>query len=290
MIQLDFFASDHVVKTDFTSSAPQLLVVDDDPTIRSLLRPHLENVGFEVLTAGSTDEALDQIAREGLPHLAIVDINMPGRNGIELCQEIHRFSDLPIIMLTAVDDENTVVETIQQFAEDYVTKPFRPAELAARAIRVHSRRGDESYGAGRELRIDEDLSVDFTRCLARRDGEEVHLTATETKILYILVRRAGRPVTTSYLLGRLWPQGDVFEDTLRVHVHRLRQKLEPDSSEPIYLRTERGVGYSFVDSPEATYAGGPRAAAPEPDRAPDPSLRPESPLLRESPPDRILRG
>lgn len=250
------------MKTDLTSAAPQVLVVDDDPTIRSLLRPHLQDVGFEVLTAASTDEALDNIARDGLPHLAIVDIKMPGRSGIELCQEIHRYSDLPIIMLTAVDDEETVVEAIQQFAEDYVTKPFRPAELAARALRVHSRRSDEGYGAGRELRIDDDLSVDFTQCLAIRDGEEVHLTATETKILYILVRRAGRPVTTSYLLDRIWPQGDVFEDTLRVHMHRLRQKLEPDSSSPIYLHTERGVGYSFVDSPRATYAGRASSSSP----------------------------
>lgn len=228
----------------------RVLVVDDDPTILGLVRPHLEAAGFEVATAGSTDAALELIAARGLPHLAIVDINMPGRSGLEFCREVHRYSDLPIIMLTAVDDESTTVVAIRDFAEDYVTKPFRPRELAARATRVIRRMSDFSYAAARELVVDDDLSIDFANCRATLDGDRVRLTTTEAKILHILVRGAGKPVRTSYLLRRLWPEGNVFEDSLRVHVHRLRRKIEPEPRRPVYLLTERGVGYSFrVPSP-----------------------------------------
>lgn len=232
-------------RPQMTSHAQTVLVVDDDPGIRALVRPHLQAAGFEVVTAESTDEALRLMAQHGLPHLAIVDINMPGRDGLELCREVHRYSDLPIIMLTAVDDEKTAVRAIQDFAEDYVTKPFRPLELAARVSRVLNRIGDFSYAAARELVIDDELTLDFAECRATLRGDLVPLTATETKILHILVRRAGRAVPTSYMLRRLWPGGDVFEDTLRVHVHRLRHKIEPEPSHPTYLLTERGVGYCF---------------------------------------------
>lgn len=171
---------------------------------------------------------------------------MPGKSGLDFCHDVHRYSDLPIIMLTAVNDEKTVVKAIHEFAEDYVSKPFRPKELAARVVRVLKRRGDHSYAAVRVVVIDENLSIDFANCRATLGDDLVNLTAMETKILYILVRRAGRAVPTSYLLQRLWPDGDIFEDALRVHVHRLRQKIERDPANPSFLHTERGVGYTFT--------------------------------------------
>jgi DNA-binding response OmpR family regulator len=235
--------ADRMAAVSMTQVAQRVLVVDDDPTVLGLVRPHLEAAGFQVDTAASTDEALRYVAGRGLPHLAIVDIGLPGRSGLELCREIHGYSDLPVIMLTALDDERTAVDSIRSFAEDYVTKPFRPRELAARAARVLRRRDDFSYAGAGEVVLDALLSIDLADRRATLRGERVPLTATETKILDILVRRRGRPVRTAYLLHRLWPQGNVFEDTLRVHVHRLRRKIEPEPGQPAYLLTERGVGY-----------------------------------------------
>jgi DNA-binding response OmpR family regulator len=166
--------------------------------------------------------------------------------GFEFCQTVHEFCDLPIIMLSAVDEEETIIRGIRHFAEDYVTKPFSPRELVARAERVIRRIGDFSFTLVPVIRIDDRLAVDFARQRAIVAEHTVDLTPTETKILYILMRNAGRVTTTDFLLRRLWPLEEIFEDTLRVHVHRLRKKIEGDPGEPQYIATERGVGYRFV--------------------------------------------
>lgn len=228
-------------------SAPwRVLVVDDDTDILKLVRYTLEASHFEVATAGSAREALDHVAEHGLPHLAIVDIMMPEVDGIELCQRLHEFSDLPVVMLTAVDEEQTTVDVIRTVAEDYVTKPFRPNELAARVERVLRRIGDTSYAASPRWVVDERLQIEIAARRAIVDGAEVALTPTEAKILHILARASGRAVTTGFLLQRVWPMEEVFEDTLRVHVYRLRGKIEPDPEHPRYLLTERGTGYRFA--------------------------------------------
>lgn len=230
---------------DYFTKLQRILVVDDDPAILGLVKDKLDRAGFEVFTATSGQHALDAIARRGLPHLAIVDINMPGMNGFELCRTIQQFTDLPVIMLTAVDEEETVIRGIEHFAEDYITKPFSPRELVARVQRVLRRIGDFAYTLDPLTQVDDHLAVDFAHQQAIVDGQPVPLTPTETKLLYILMRNAGRTVTTDFLLRRLWPLEEVFEDTLRVHVHRLRQKIEPAPAQPFYILTERGVGYSF---------------------------------------------
>ncbi len=224
----------------------RILVVDDDPAIRSLIQSKLENAGFEVLTAEDGQDALDVIRRHGLPHLAVVDINMPVMNGLAFCEAVQSFSDLPVILLTAVDEEETIVRSIELFAEDYITKPFSPRELLARVQRVLRRIGDFAYTLSPALRIDDRLEIDFAAQRATVDGAPVDLTHTETKILYLLLRNAGRVVRTEFLLRRLWPLEQVFEDTLRVHIHRLRHKIEPDPARPRYVVTERGEGYRFV--------------------------------------------
>jgi DNA-binding response OmpR family regulator len=230
-----------------SSVEPQcVLVVDDDPKVRRLVELKLDHAGFEVLTAASGQEALDVIARRGLPHLAIVDLMMPGMNGFEFCQAVQQFSDLPVIMLTAVDEEETVIQGIDRFAEDYITKPFSPRELLARVQRVLRRIGDFAYTLAPVIQVDDRLAVDFAHQQATVDDQPVSLTPTETKILYILMRNAGRTVTTDFLLRRLWPLEEVFEDTLRVHVHRLRQKIEANPSQPRYIVTERSLGYRFA--------------------------------------------
>ena len=230
------------------SSSPHLyriLVVDDDALILRMVKDKLENAGFEVFTASSGQHAMDVIGRRGLPHLAIVDINMPGMSGFDFCQTVQAFSDLPVIMLTAVDEEETVIRGINYYAEDYITKPFSPRELVARVQRVLRRIGDFAYTLDPTIRIDDYLAVDFAHQQVSVGGKTTPLTPTESKLLYILIRNASRTVTSDFLLRRLWPMEEVFEDTLRVHIHRLRQKIEPAPSQPQYILTERGLGYSF---------------------------------------------
>lgn len=222
--------------------------MDDDPDILQVVNHSLEAEGFRVSTVAAADEALTWIDREGLPHLGIFDIRMPGMGGLELARQIRRYCDLPIILLTAVDDEDTVIKALEELAEDYVVKPFRPRELAARAKRILRRIEDFSFAQSRVTRVDDKLSLDFAHQEAILGGETIALTPTETKILHILMRSPRRTVTTDYLLRRVWPIEEVFEDSLRVHVHRLRHKIEPNPSKPRYLITHRGVGYSFLPS------------------------------------------
>jgi DNA-binding response OmpR family regulator len=228
------------------ASLRRILVVDDDPAILRLVSEKLERAGFEVFTATSGQHALDTIEMRGLPHLAIVDINMPGIDGFEFSRTVQKIADLPIILLTAVDEEETVIRGIEHFAEDYVIKPFSPRELIARVQRVLRRIGDFAYALDPVTQVDERLGVDFAHQQAIVDGLTTPLTPTETKLLYILMRNAGRTVTIDFLLRRLWPWEEVYEDTLRVHVHRLRHKIESTPSRPRYIVTERGLGYSFV--------------------------------------------
>lgn len=230
------------VKND---SSPRILVVDDDSTILELIKIKLTHAGFEVLTANSGPNALELISRHGLSHLAIVDLNMPKMSGFELCEKLQQFSDLPIILLSAIDDEDTVVQGIERYAEDYMTKPFSPRELVVRIQRILRRIGDFEYVLDPVTIVDDYLSVNFAHQQAIVNQKTVSLTATETKILYILMRNAGQTVTSDFLLRRLWPLDEVFEDALRVHIHRLRQKIEPTPSKPRYVLTKRGLGYTF---------------------------------------------
>jgi DNA-binding response OmpR family regulator len=223
-----------------------VLVVDDDEAMVSLLERGLQRSGYEVWGAFSAQQALDVIRRRGLPHLALVDIMMPEKSGLDFCDAVHAFSDLPIIMLTAVINRETVIEAIERCAEDYVTKPFDFRELTARMERVLRRIGDFSYAAQPIIEVDDRLSVDLAEREAIVDGESVELTPTETRLLHILMRNTERVTPTDLLVRRLWPLRDNAEDTLRVHVHRLRSKIEPDPTDPSYIITERGRGYQFL--------------------------------------------
>jgi DNA-binding response OmpR family regulator len=223
----------------------RVLVVDDDPAIARLVKDTLEGAGYRVLVANSGRHALDIIAQYGLPHLAIVDIYMPGMNGFEFCQAVQEYADLPVIMLSAIDEEETIIQGINRFAEDYVVKPFSARELAARVQRVLRRLGDYAYASDPIIHVDDDLDIDIAHQQALVKGRVVSLTPTETKLLYILMCNAGHAVSMDFLLRRLWPTDEVYEETLRVNVHRLRQKIEPMPSRPRYVLTERGQGYSF---------------------------------------------
>lgn len=225
----------------------RILVVDDSHHILDVVESALEDAGYHVVTADSGEEALRVIGRFGLPHLALVDINMPpGMDGFELCETIHAYCDLPVIMLTAMDEEATIVQALDQYAEDYITKPFHVGELVARVRRVLRRVGSFAYALEPRTQVDGRLQVDFPNKQAFVDGRVVPLTPTEAKLLYILMRNAGRTVTSGFILQRLWPLESVQEDRLRVYVHRLRRKLEGGSKGESYIVSERGIGYLFV--------------------------------------------
>lgn len=235
----DFQLDDHTV------NGQRILIVDDDPAIVKMVKIKLINAGYDVLTAISGEDALNLVTRHGLPHLALIDLNMSGMSGFELCERFQQFSDLPIIILSAIDEEDTVVQSIERYAEDYVVKPFSPRELVVRIQRVLRRVGNFSYTLAPLIMVDNYLSIDFAHQQAILNQQAIPLTATETKLLYILIRNAGQSVTSDFLLRRLWPLDEVYEDTLRVHVYRLRQKIEPVPSKPTYILTQRNIGYSF---------------------------------------------
>lgn len=231
----------------WTSAAEniKILIVDGAPDGLQETRRILANAGYEVWTADSGEGALSLLEQRGLPHLAIVEINLPGIDGIELCEKIQDFIDLPVIVLTAVRDTQVVVEAIEKVAEDYVTKPFEPAELVARVERLLRRIGDFSYTLEPQVKVDHRLSVEFGRRFVVVDGKQIELTPIETKLLYILMRNAGRTVLSDYLIRRLWPLSEIHEDALRTHVYRLRKKIEISLRQPRYVLTRRGLGYSF---------------------------------------------
>ena len=229
-----------------TAIQHRILVVDDDPEVRELLQAVFEKEGFEVWTVPSAERALEVLRQRGLVHLAIIDIHLPGEDGLTLCRKIQEFSDLPIMMLTVVDEEKTVVESIERWAEDYLTKPFSPAELVARVRRLLRRIGDFSYALQPVVRIDETLEVDFFHQRVMVEGRPIALTPTESKLLYILMKQSGHTVPTHVILDRVWPKGGADENTLRVHIHRLRHKIERSPNRPAYIVTERGTGYSFL--------------------------------------------
>ncbi|MBE2200116.1 MAG: response regulator transcription factor [Anaerolinea sp.] len=234
---------------DPSLETPKILVVDDNTYTLRIVQHTLEQAGFQVLTAVSGKEALNLITRHGMPHLAIVDWHMPGMSGIEFCHAVREFSDMPVIMLTAVAAEEDIVRTIETYAEDYIVKPFSPAELVARVKRVLRRMGDYSYTLDSTTRIDDHLLINFPKREALVAGETISLTPTETKLLYILVRNMGRIVTTEFILNRLWPMENALEDRLHVHIHRLRRKIETNPEEPAYIVAERGTGYTFRPQP-----------------------------------------
>lgn len=231
---------------DTSADLQRILVVDDNTFTLRIVQHALEQAGFQALTAVSGRDALKLINRHGVPHLAIVDLHMPVMSGFEFCHAVREFTNMPIIMLTAVSTTETVVKGIEQYAEDYVLKPFNPTELVARVNRVLRRMGDYDYTLESTTRVDDRLMINFPNREALVNGTGVSLTPTESKLLYILVRNAGRIVTTEFLLKRIWPMQEAQEDRLHVHVHRLRRKIEEKPDAPSYILSERGTGYRFA--------------------------------------------
>lgn len=235
-----------MIATETKLAEISVLAVDDNPETLLVVEHTLRRHGFSVASAPSGESALDHLARYGLPHLAVVDMNMPpGMNGFAFCEQLGRFSDVPVIILTAVDEEETVVRAIRQYAEDYVVKPFNPGELAARARRVLQRVGTFPFAMTAPICVDNRLMVNFAARELILDGKVRKLTPTEARLLYILMRTPGETVQSDYLLRRMWPLERSDDDRLHVYIHRLRSKLKGSSSKHRYVVSERGVGYRF---------------------------------------------
>ena len=223
--------------------APRILVCDDEPQILRALRVVLVDAGFEVVTAASAEEALDAAAVRP-PQAAIIDLLLPDRDGVQVTRALREWSDMPIVVLSAVEDEAEKVRALNAGADDYVTKPFGPDELVARVHAVLRRA--ESGGDEPSIVIG-DLELDVARHSVTVAGEAVHLTPTEFSLLRTLVRYRGRLMTHSALLREVW--GPVHEEDtplLRAHVANLRRKIEPDPSNPRYVTTDPGIGYRFT--------------------------------------------
>jgi len=224
----------------------RILIVDDDAMAREILKRILEHAGYEVMTAGSGPEALRKL-HEGIPHLVVVDLMMPEMDGFELCRRIKSHLDVPIVILSAVAAVESKVEGLQMYAEDYIVKPFEKEELVARVQRVLRRYGESAGVEQPEVVIDQELQINFVQHWARVKGQQVTLTPTESKLLFLLVRNAGRVVTNETLLAKAWAgDEEAYEEGLRVHISRLRSKIEPNPGKPIYIQTKRGVGYRFA--------------------------------------------
>jgi len=226
-----------------TSAA--VLIVDDEPQIRRVLRTTLTSQGYAVLEARTGDEALQAIRGEHVD-LVLLDLNMPGRSGLETCREIRASGDVPIIMLTVRNSERDKVQALDAGADDYVVKPFGSEELMAR-IRAALRRSATAEGL--PLFASGDLRVDFEKRLVLVKGRSVRLTPKEFDLLRYLVANQGRSLPHRRLLQAVWgpDYGDETE-YLRVFINQLRKKIEPDPHNPSYIHTEPWVGYRFETS------------------------------------------
>ena len=225
----------------------RVLVVDDDPQILRAVRTTLHAHGFDVLSAGNGETALD-VLTDAEVDLVILDLGLPGIEGHEVIRRVRGWSDVPIIVLSVRESQDDKVEAFEAGADDYVTKPFGMPELLAR-MRAVRRRAEGERGEP-VLRFS-DLEVDLGRQLVRRGGEPVHLTPTEYRLLQAFVTNPGKLLTHRWLLQRVWGPGYGTESQyLRVFIRQLRSKLRDDPARPRFIVTESGLGYRWKPDPD----------------------------------------
>ncbi len=222
----------------------RVLVVDDDVKTVELVKLYLNRDGYRVLTAYDGTEAL-RLARESHPDLIVLDLMLPGINGLEVCRTLRAESDVPIIMLTAKTTDQDKLTGLSLGADDYITKPFSPRELAARVRAVLRRlpgeRGPDEIKCGK-------LTVNFLKHEASIDGKPLGLTEVEFKLLGVLAKEPGRVFSRAELIDKALGYGfEGFDRTIDVHILNLRRKLEPDPSHPRYIRTVYGAGYKLTE-------------------------------------------
>lgn len=222
----------------------KILIIEDSTDLVSMLRVRLEAEGYEVASACDGVVGL-KVLQAQQPDLVLLDVMMPRMNGWETCARIRQLSDVPIIMLTALDEEISTIRGLELGADDYITKPFSFMELSAR-IRATLRRRTHPIVGGATVKIDERLTVDQKSCRVIVDGKAMDLSPIEFKLLVCFTENIGRVLTHQSLLTQVWGWEYADEtDYLKVYIHHLRQKIEPDPRRPRYIVTERGLGYRF---------------------------------------------
>jgi DNA-binding response OmpR family regulator len=220
----------------------RVLVVDDDTTVRDVVRRYLEHAGYEVELAGDGEMALKLMsARE--PDIVVLDLMLPGIDGIEVCRRVRQRGSTPVVMLTALGEEEDRIAGLQIGADDYVTKPFSPRELVLRVESVLRRVGERSSVRGAVT--DGDLVVDSTEHAATLGGRRLALTAREFDLLRFFLSHPGQAFSRDKLLQRVWGWSFGDQSTVTVHVRRLREKVETDPTHPVRLATVWGVGYRW---------------------------------------------
>jgi DNA-binding response OmpR family regulator len=227
--------------------AKLILVVDDEPRMRRFMRMNLDLEGYRVIEAENGLEAVNRV-RDDLPDMVLMDVMMPEMDGFEALRLIRETSTVPVIMLTVKGEEDDRVRGLELGADDYVTKPFSPRELASRIMAVLRRAEMPTLAEGSVIQVDDRLQIDFNRRQVIVDGNEVKLRPTEYRLLYHLVNNAGWTLPHETLLAKVW--GHEYRDEthyLRLYITYLRQKIEEDPTHPKYILTERGLGYRFVD-------------------------------------------
>ena len=225
----------------------RILVVEDEMKIARLVRDYLEHAGFDVTVAGDGEAAISD-ARGGRPDLVVLDLGLPGRDGLDVARELQRSSGVPIVMLTARGDETDRIVGLELGADDYVVKPFSPKELVAR-VRAVLRRAAAAATGGTEVLRAAGVEVDLLRRRVSVDGRGVELTPTEFELLATFVREPGRVFTRGQLLDAVHGVAiESYERAVDAHVKNIRRKIEPTPGRPRYLLTVHGVGYRFADA------------------------------------------
>jgi two-component system, OmpR family, alkaline phosphatase synthesis response regulator PhoP len=224
----------------------QILVVDDEPRIADICRDYLQRAGFKVVTAANGADALT-IARTKQPDLIVLDLGLPKMDGLDVTRALRKYSNVPIIMVTARVEESDKLIGLELGADDYLTKPFSPRELVAR-VRAVFRRTDIQPGHADVIRAS-DVTLDVPRMQARVDRRSIDLTSTEFELLATMMRQPGRVFTRGQLLDAIRGERvESFERAIDAHVKNLRRKIEPDPRAPKYVLTVYGVGYKFTDA------------------------------------------
>jgi two-component system KDP operon response regulator KdpE len=229
---------------DRPATAPTVLIVEDEKLIRRFVRSSLEEEGCRVIEAGSVAQGLIESA-EQKPDLVILDLGLPDGNGIDFIRNLRGWSAVPILVLSARSNEKDKIEALDVGADDYLTKPFGVGELRARTRALLRRPSRNGENASARVEFGE-VSVDLSRRVVSRQGEQVHLTPIEYRLLCVLLANTGKVMTQRHLLREVWGPSCVESNHyLRVYVGHLRQKLEIDPTQPAFLLTETGVGYRF---------------------------------------------
>lgn len=222
-----------------------ILVVDDEPKILQIARDYLENAGYRVIAAGDGTAALQRVQAEQ-PELVVLDLGLPGMDGLDVCRQIRRSSEVPIIMLTARGEESDKLVGLELGADDYIVKPFSPKELVAR-VRAVLRRFERAQQPGEIIRVGL-VELDVPRMRVTVEDREVELTGTEFELLAALAAQPGRIFSRAQLLDAIHGVAiESYERAIDAHIKNIRRKIEPDPRQPRFIRTVYGVGYKFND-------------------------------------------